>query len=297
MQNIFENQFRLFFVFLTGAFLTLLLTYPISKLAKKFGLIDKPSILRSESDTTKNRRIHTKLTVRSGGIAIVITFAFLYLIFFNTSLNLGLLAGLLILTLLGITDDRYEISGKWQLVIQLIAVSITVLSGIQISNIDKGIPGMIQLSPILAIIISIFWIMILINAINWVDGIDGLSSGIVTIAAGTMAILNLQQGNLEVALLAIILAGSTAGYIPWNFPPNKGTFVGGTATIFGFLLGVISILGSTKSASSVLVLLIPIIDMIWVLVGRIHKHEIANPLSYFKFRIKLIYIIDFLILD
>ncbi|QQR93847.1 undecaprenyl/decaprenyl-phosphate alpha-N-acetylglucosaminyl 1-phosphate transferase [bacterium] len=248
-------------------------------------MIDLPAELRKLTDSTKARRIHKTLTIRSGGISITVAFLLLYLLFFNdistisTNTYFTILIGLIILTVLGILDDKFEIKGKYQLIVQLFVVSIVVLGGVQISEIDKGLPGIVILPDYIAKFVSVAWIMILINAINWVDGIDGLSTGIVSIAAFIISILNLQQGNVDVAILSMMLSGATSGYIPWNFPPNKGTFVGGTAINFGYLLGVISILGSTKSASSMLILLLPILDMIWVIINRINKHEILNPIK------------------
>ncbi len=123
--------------------------------------------------------------------------------------------------------------------------------------------------------------MLLMNAINWIDGIDGLSTGITNIFALTNFIFSLRVNNILTANISIALFFVTLGYLPYNFPPSKNTMVGFGASLYGLYLAILSILTPSRTPFAI-VLLIPIIDLIWVVIGRIMRHKIVNPLAVLK---------------
>jgi UDP-GlcNAc:undecaprenyl-phosphate GlcNAc-1-phosphate transferase len=118
---------------------------------------------------------------------------------------------------------------------------------------------------------SVFWYLGMINSINWIDGLDGLSSGVGLIAAVTLGVISLTTavGQPYVAVLCFALAGSLVGFLRWNFHPAS-IFMGTSGTMFvGYALAVLSILGTAKVAVAMLVLGVPIIDTFWIIVRRV----------------------------
>jgi UDP-GlcNAc:undecaprenyl-phosphate GlcNAc-1-phosphate transferase len=112
----------------------------------------------------------------------------------------------------------------------------------------------------------------MINSINFIDGLDGLSTGVAIIAALTLGFVSLgyeSSYQLIVALLCAVFAGALLGYLPWNFNPAK-VFIGTTGVmVMGYLLAVLAILGSAKVAAALLILGVPIIDTFWIITRRI----------------------------
>ncbi len=118
----------------------------------------------------------------------------------------------------------------------------------------------------------------MINSINWIDGLDGLSSGVGLIAAVTLGVISLTiaVGQPYVAVLCFALAGALAGFLRWNFHPAS-IFMGTSGTMFvGYTLAVLSILGTAKVAVAMLVLGVPIIDTFWIIVRRHRRAPIAR---------------------
>jgi UDP-N-acetylmuramyl pentapeptide phosphotransferase/UDP-N-acetylglucosamine-1-phosphate transferase len=106
------------------------------------------------------------------------------------------------------------------------------------------------------------------NAVNWLDGLDGLAAGVGGIAALIFALHSLNMGQYSVALLPLALAGALLGFLPYNFHPAR-IFLGGGAPLLGFLLGALSSIGGAKGATLLLVLGIPILDVAWLIVRRL----------------------------
>jgi UDP-GlcNAc:undecaprenyl-phosphate GlcNAc-1-phosphate transferase len=128
-------------------------------------------------------------------------------------------------------------------------------------------------------LITIIWILVLINALNWMCGIDGLGESITAITSLALVFIAFETGNPAIAMMSVILLGSVLGFLPFNFPPSK--ILGGTAgdTNFGFLLSTLAIMSSAKLSTTLLLLSIPVLDMIYVLVRRIFEHKVANPIK------------------
>ena len=133
---------------------------------------------------------------------------------------------------------------------------------------------MIDLSGPIGVAFAIVWILGMINSINFIDGLDGLSSGIGLIAAATLGLISLTTavgpfGQPFVAVLCFALVGALAGFLRWNFHPAS-IFVGTSGVMFiGYTLALLSILGTAKVAVALLVLGVPIIDTFWIIIRRI----------------------------
>lgn len=285
--------------FLISLVSVFLLTPLVGFFCKKLGIMDRPASVRRYDDPTKKTRIKKVLVPRAGGLAVIIVFIVMAIFSMQFSRQLAaLLLAIAVLTIGGLLDDKYEISGKWQFVFQIVAALIIVASGISIDSLQNPASGnIINLRQLVlpinlfggnfgfalpADILTVVWIVMMVNAINWIFGADGLGEGITFIAFLAILFISIKLGQPEAALMATIAAGGILGFLPFNFPPAK--IISGTTgtTVYGFLIGVLSILGGAKVSASVIVLIIPLIDMIWVIIGRIHRHRITRLIDVFK---------------
>ena len=239
--------------------------------SKKEGLVDVPN----------ERKIHTKPISRIGGVAIwastMLTFLCLVLMSYYPygKLMSGILLGSSLMFLLGLIDDIYGLGAKFKLLVQVSIATIVYLLGVQINTI----PFLnLDLAWWLSYPITMLWIVVISNAVNFIDGVDGLAGSVVTVNALTLAILaiTLSPPNPISALIGFILAGSMLAFLTFNFNPAK-IFMGDSGALFaGFLLATISITGVMKVATlSILlpfvVLAVPIIDITYASLRRIAK--------------------------
>ena len=234
------------------------------------------------------RHIHSRDVSRMGGAVMIA--AFNAAIFLNHDLVMtpelyGLCLGSLILLVVGFLDDLKELFWKVQLFIQ-IAVSVLVfIMGVRIYYVTNPLGGgILHLDAGIGIIFSaalvIFWIVLVMNAINWSDGIDGMASGVAFISAVTIFFLSLRPevNQPPIAIICAILMGTTLGFLVFNFNPSL--IIAGTAgsMFMGFSLAVMSIFSGAKIATALLVLAIPIIDFLWVIGERLrNKKSIFLP--------------------
>lgn len=290
IEELYKNL-AVYFVIVFG--IAFFISPTATKVFRSLKFIDLPKFLRADNDQTSARRIHFKTYVRSGGIIVLISILFgIFMWGMGIPHIYPILAAIGVLTIGSLLDDRYDIPGKYQFLIQFIVCAIVVGGGVNILQVDKGFPGVISLSLVTFKIIgdfkfilpadlfAILWLMIIMNAINWLDGIDGLSTGITVIMSATLAILSLRVGNVQAAILAVILCAACLGYLPYNFPPAKNTLAGSLgANLYGLMLGILTILGPVKSAGSVIILAVPVLDMLVVLLGRVFLYNVTNPLK------------------
>ena len=265
------------------AFITAFVITPYTmRLANKVGAIDVPN----------ERRINKTPMPRLGGIAVICGFivSIAYLIatmylekkvdFFdeeNYCLKLiGFFIGVIILSITCYIDDTKSIPALVKLAGQVIAAGIVVACGVRIET--TWFSDMGNFNNILTYILTIGWIVGITNAINLIDGLDGLSSGITLIACLSLLIIFALNGTAIVPIILITaLAGSIVGFLPFNFNPAK-TYIGDTGSNFlGFSLAVISIIGVAKTYTAIvivaplIVLGLPIFDTLFAIVRRIVK--------------------------
>lgn len=225
------------------------LTPIVRVLAFKIGAIDIPR---------DNRRMHKKPIPRIGGLAIFLSFLITCLLFCNIDHQLmTVLCGSMLMVMLGVLDDIYSLNPWLKLIWQLGVALATVLSGIKIDQINIG-GSYIELG-MWSIPITIFWIAGLTNAINIIDGLDGLSCGVSTISSiSILLVIIIQGGDYTSALITLILIGSCCGFLPFNRNPAK-IFMGDTGALFlGYTLAVISVEGMFK-AHTLISLIVPLI--------------------------------------
>lgn len=248
--------------------ITFALTPQVIKLANKIGAVDVPK---------DERRVHTKPMPLIGGVGIYVSFIITMILFSNleTSKMIGLFVGGTLILVMGVFDDINDLPAKLKLFIQIVAAGILVYSGFKITFITDffGGRGYIYFDA-LAIPITLVWIVGITNTVNLIDGLDGLSTGVSTIAALTLGYIAHLNGVTEAALLLFMLAGGCLGFLPYNFNPAK-IFVGDAGALFlGFVLSAISIEGALKVptiltfAVPVLALGVPIFDTAFAIVRR-----------------------------
>ncbi len=268
-------------VFLLTATIALLLTPVVRRTVRRHGIVDRPNA----------RRVNIRPVPRAGGVAIAVAFLVVAVpfAFLNemagwvpTPLNIALgdlvalFAGGAVAALIGALDDLYDLRARWQLLGQvLLALGASALGiGIVLVNNPFG-PGVIRFVEPFATGVTVFWIVGMINSINWIDGLDGLSTGVALIASVTLGVISLttQVSQPLIAVLCFALAGALLGFLRWNFYPAK-IFSGTTGVQFvGYTLAVLSILGNAKVAVALLVLGVPIIDTFWIIVGRLSQRR------------------------
>nr|WP_202406483.1 MraY family glycosyltransferase [Virgibacillus massiliensis] len=238
------------------------------------GAVDKPN----------HRKVHQKMMPRLGGLAIYSSFLLGFLIFLPQTYNYWpILIGATIIMFVGILDDVMQLSAKVKFGGQLIAAMVPVFGGYTIEFITVPFGDRIEFG-IAAIPLTIIWIVAITNAINLIDGLDGLAAGVSSIALLTISVLAISMGNYPIALLSFMLLGSTIGFLVYNFHPAK-IFMGDTGSLFlGYMISVIAVMGLFKNVAlfslmvPIIILAIPILDTLFAIIRRIvHKKPLAAP--------------------
>lgn len=266
------------------AFIVAFCATPIArKIAFKTGAIDIPK---------DNRRMHKKPIALMGGLAIVSGFVVSVMfnvisassIFVPDRKLLGLMAGVIIIFLMGITDDIMKLKAKYKLLFQIAAaVAVVLVSDSKIDVISNPFSEQLytQLSDYVSYPLTILWIVGITNAINLIDGLDGLAAGVSSISSLSLFFISLIRLDVDgfpavyTAILTAALAGSTLGFLPFNFNPAK-IFMGETGSAFlGYTLAVVSIQGTLKTYATIsiaiplLILGLPLFDTSFAILRRL----------------------------
>jgi len=230
-------------------------------------LVRRVSIKKGWLDKAGHRKVHKKPVPLLGGLAIYAGFILSTVFFMLTGAFAGdinkfwgLLAGSFIILLVGIADDIRGLSPRRKLLYQVAAATVAYIFGYVIIKVTHPLGGSFYIPALFSMALTIFWIVGFTNAVNLLDGLDGLSSGVVAIISGSLFFAAIKGGNYFVAILSLGIAGSCLGFLPHNFYPAK-IFMGDTGSMFlGFCLALISIEGAYKG-STFITLFIPIIAM------------------------------------
>jgi UDP-GlcNAc:undecaprenyl-phosphate GlcNAc-1-phosphate transferase len=271
---------------IAAAVVSFLLTPVVRRVAIRFDAIDLPDA----------RRVNVRPVPRGGGVAVAIAFVavtvvllalnavFGFVVPVPTNVGLDDLAGLLIggalATAFGVIDDYLDLRARWQFAGQLGLALFAIWAGYLVLVVANPSGGRsIPLPVPISVGFSILWIVGMINSINFIDGLDGLSTGIGLIASVTLGLISLTPDVPQpfIAVLCFILAGSLLGFLRWNFHPAT-IFAGTSGVMFlGYTLALLSILGTAKVAVAMLVLGVPIIDAFWIIVRRLAERR--SPFS------------------
>ena len=266
-----ENLIAVVFSFILALLISFGATPIVKKFAHKIGAIDVPK---------DDRRMHKEPIPRLGGLAIFFGFLFSFLIFGNITIQMkSVVLGSVIIVILGIIDDIIPLSAKLKFVIQIIAAGIPVMmGGLRIERFTNFLPfssdPYIDLG-VLSIPVTIILIVGITNAVNLIDGLDGLAVGISTISAFTMLAISFILNLPQIGIMMAALSGACVGFMPYNFNPAK-IFMGDTGSTFlGYILATASIMGLFKYYAIIsfavpfLILGLPIFDTGFAMVRRI----------------------------
>src|SRR5713101_6943499 len=277
-----------------------LLTFLIGAFCRKVGWLDRPAA----------RRVHIKAVPRLGGVAIFIAFFIASRLFYSSGPSLNphvheltiywlLIAAGALMVIVHAYDDVMGLKPLPKLIAQTVAVLIilapwgTEFNGILIFTFNNPFgtevqptlflfthDTLISLIAIPAVLFTWFWIVGMMNTVNLIDGLDGLATGVVAIAALFITIISFVLGQYSIAILSAIFTGATLGFLPHNWNPAK-IFMGDSGSMFlGLGLAVLSIMGGAKIALAIIVLGVPILDVAVVMINRIRRGQ--SPLHYDK---------------
>lgn len=272
------------------AFILSLLVTPLSiKLGHRWNIVAQPG----------GRRIHHGYVSRLGGVALFAGFFGAGLLVFALSalhrwppvgsedakLLTGVMLGSAAIFAFGLLDDKFEfpawpqfvaqfavalIAIAFDIIVQRVTLPMFVIGGVTLGGYTV-FPGWITYP------LTVFWVMGMINTVNWLDGLDGLAAGVTAIASLLFAIHAYSLGQTTVALFPLALAAACLGFLPFNFYPAR-LFMGSSGSmLLGFALASLSILAPAKVATALLVLSVPIIDVAWLIMLRWRRR--GNPVK------------------
>jgi UDP-GlcNAc:undecaprenyl-phosphate GlcNAc-1-phosphate transferase len=221
----------------------------------------------------------------------------------------AVIVGIVFVFLFGLWDDRHELAAWPQFVAQAVAALIAIAGTVYIERFTNPLTDQLVIIPDIVpflgwgivVGVTIFWVMGMMNTVNWLDGLDGLATGVGLIAATMFAIHSYRLGQLEIALFPTALAGACLGFLPFNFYPARVFLGTAGAMVLGYALATLSILAPARIATALLVLVVPIVDVAWLIVsrwrrgrspaqpGRDHLHHRLLDLGLSQRQIVLIY--------
>lgn len=265
---------------------SLLVTPLARKIAVWCGAVDYPN----------SRRINKKPIPRMGGIAIFLGIVAAFVVQYVGTMNFGwpvvlvpspkldvnyamLVLAFLVIFATGLLDDRFSLSPRQKLAGQIAAAVIAVAGGLVIGDISNPFePGGFVHLGWLTYPLTVVYLVAYTNIINLIDGLDGLAAGISAIASFTMFVLSVWAGRLDAAALSIAVAGSSLGFLRYNFHPAS-IFMGDSGALtLGFALGAVSLLSVTRFAGLTTIIVplviaaVPIIDTFSAIVRRMRGH-------------------------
>lgn len=268
---------------LTAFFINALLTPVILAVAHRFEWYDHHN----------ERKIHREATPRLGGVGIVIALTIAAIGGVALIGPSELTGGANLVTLvvvgvamaavfgLGVYDDFVNLRAPVKFGVQLVAALAVALSGATLGRLDLPWAGAVTLHPAISIPLTVFWIVASVNAVNLIDGADGLAGGVGLLAALFMGLVATAQGGVVAATVAFSLVGALAGFLLYNLPKARIFMGDGGSTTLGFLLAVIPLLGLAPSGPTaphsvalfpvVTLLFIPAIDTLLAIVRRVAR--------------------------
>tara|TARA_B100000315_G_scaffold256953_1_gene304302 strand:- start:7420 stop:8541 length:1122 start_codon:yes stop_codon:yes gene_type:complete len=274
----FENIQWLYIMF--SSFLLTYLLVPFMKgIAEYFNIYDMPD----------KRKLHGKPIPKFGGIAIYIAFIAVILINFHFSLQLkGVLLGSVVIVAAGLFDDIYGLSAKKRLVAQVLAVIILIMHDVHLSFGPD-----IWWAFAIELFFTMFWVVGIINAFNFLDGMDGLAAGFAGISLFFIGVVALQSEQSYLVYLSFAVVGCCLGFLPHNFHPRKkaSIFLGDTGSTFlGFILASLPVMTAWASndpvksySMPILILGILIFDMVYITIERVATGKVKNLTEWIEY--------------
>ncbi len=246
-------------LFALASVASLVLTPVMIRVCRRFGWEDRPG----------GRKLHLQAVPRMGGVAVVAAFVGTLVVMFlydNAVTRVFLeivpkvvriLGPALIVAALGVADDLCGIRARTKFLVQILAACVLVGLGFRIEAVHLPLLGLVHLGVAGALLVTVFWVVAVTNAFNFIDGMDGLASGIALFVSLSVLAMAAVTGTTEVLVLAVPLAGALAGFLPFNWHPARIFLGDGGSYFLGFVLSALAIMSSTKS-STLLSVAVPI---------------------------------------
>jgi UDP-GlcNAc:undecaprenyl-phosphate GlcNAc-1-phosphate transferase len=243
---------------LVSFFIAFFTTPLVIRLSKRLGAIDRPNDRKVHADPTPTLGGLARFLAIMGGGAIASRLPFFEGVFTQTSQMLGILGGGVVIFALGAVDDLRDLPAPVKLAGQVFASGILFLAGVKMQFVLLPNGDVFSVSDDVSVLITVAWLVAMVNAVNLIDGLDGLAAGLVAIAASAFFVYTYQLGltageSLKVfaappALLAIALVGATLGFLRYNFHPAK-IFMGDSGSmLLGLVLGGATVAGITNTS-------------------------------------------------
>lgn len=260
------NLINVLIMVLTTFIFVVVITPLIKRLAFHLNALDRPN----------SRKVHTKEMPKLGGLAIFLGFLLGYMLFANPTIEMNaILIGSFIIILIGIFDDVKNLKPRYQFIAQIVAALIIVFYGNLLLD-DLNAFGFHLSFGMFTYPVTILFILVMINSIKLIDGLDGLAAGIGSIfflTIGIIAFMLNKLGGLDI-VLSFIMLGSTLGFLVHNFYPAK-IYMGETGSMFlGFIISVIALIGLKKVTLTsfvipLLILAVPLLDTAFAILRRL----------------------------
>jgi UDP-GlcNAc:undecaprenyl-phosphate GlcNAc-1-phosphate transferase len=248
-----------------AAVTALLVTPLVRRLALHVGMLD----------SSDERRMHSDPKPRIGGLAVYLGFTFALFTTLGFALQatplfhkpadihnfFGLLFGATLILMVGVWDDVMGMRSRDKLIAQIVVALVSMLYGFVIHGFDVGVFGSYVSLPLwLALPLTLVWYIGMMNAINFLDGLDGLLSGVTAITGLFLFAIALGHGHLVAALVLCALVGGALGFLPYNFFPAR-IILGDTGSLFiGYVFATVSVITTSKTAIAVS-LLVPLVAL------------------------------------
>ncbi len=293
---------EIIFITSIAALISSIVTPLTIRFAKKFHLVTDKKNRKHPAHT------HTGIIARAGGIPIFVSLLVCSFIFLEVNKIIsGILIGNALLLILGLLDDKYDLSPYVRFLANILISAIVVGFGLGIPFISNPFGGAIRLDTwkltidifgthnilVLADILAIIWLTWTMNMVNWSKGVDGQLPGFVAITAFFLGLLSTRFvvhdiNATTVAYLSFIVAGAYLGFLPFNFYPQRimPGYSGGAMA--GFLLGILSILSFGKVGTAILILAIPMMDALYTIIRRIQSRHSPFRADWGHFHHRLI---------
>jgi UDP-GlcNAc:undecaprenyl-phosphate GlcNAc-1-phosphate transferase len=282
-------------VFLISLAVSLLITPIVGHIAKVYRIVDIPGRgRRTKLNRFDNpeRHIHRKRTPNLGGLAVIVPFLVYLILFFSPSVAISaFFIAVLLLTIVGVLDDIYNLPASVQMGAHIIAAVIIGFAVVDLPAVTNPFGGQLDLSwfditipmfnsPLIFVfpgdLFVIPWLILCVNALKWVSGSDALLEGNMIVILILIAVLGVRNQLGAIVAMSVLLAGGITGFTVFNFPPAKIFSASVGKTLFGFIVGVLAILNSTKIATTILILALPLTDALFVIVKRYISHRPKN---------------------
>ena len=259
--------------FLIAAAIVYLLTPLMGRLARRTGAVDNP---------TDDRRMHVAATPLLGGLGMYLGWMIPVMLLVEVDRPVwGIIGGATIVVAVGLFDDLYELEPIVKFMGQLLAIGVAIYFDIHIEHMSIPFTGITLQFPLpLSIVVTAFWMAMIVNMVNFIDGLDGLAAGVCGISALTFCVISLSTHFPAMGVLAAVLAGATFAFLRFNFHPAS-IFMGDAGSmLLGFVLACLSVQSVMKGTAAValvlplLVLGVPFVDL-FLIVWRRWRRGVA----------------------